>query len=213
MTAVTTYGALQRLAGPLRAWNGAGWTALGLGAGAVLLGGWAWAVRLGWLSAPYWVLLAWIMALGAIVLVAWLAWRAHARLSTGRVARQLEERGGWRRGALTSLLDTAAAGTSGALLTQADQIQALDVRQRGSAAIQPIAHSVRVMVLAGLVCLGAGTAAFTSAGPVNGVAAALWHPRRAWEATVAPVRITAGQSLVDRGTGTKDSHAVASCTG
>ena len=199
MTAVATHGALQRLAGPLRTWNGAGWAALGIGAAAVLLGGWAWSVRLGWLSAPYWVLLAWIMALLAVVLVAWLAWRAHARLSTGRVARQLEELGGWRRGALTSLLDTAAAGTSGALLAQADQTQALDVRQRGSAAIEPIAHSVRVLSIAGLLCLAAGLAAFTSAGPVNGVAAALWHPHRAWEATVAPVRIRAAQSLVDRG--------------
>ena len=42
-------------------------------------------------------------------------------------------------------------------------------------------------------------AAFTSAGPVKGVAAALWHPHRAWEATVAPVRIRAAQNLVDRG--------------
>ena len=199
MTAAATHGALQRLAGPLRTWSGAGWFALGLGTAAVLLGGWAWSVRLGWLSAPYWVLLAWTMALAALVIVAWLAWRSHARLSAGRVARQLEELGGWRRGALTSLLDTAAAGTSGALLAQADQTQALDVRERGAAAIQPIAHSVRVISLAGLLCLAAGVAAFTSAGPVKGVAAALWHPHRAWEATVAPVRIRAAQDLVDRG--------------
>jgi hypothetical protein len=199
MTAVATQGALQRLAGPLRTLSGAGWLALGLGIAAVLLGGWAWAVRLGWLNAPYWVLLAWVMALAALALVAWLAWRAQARLSTGRVATQLEELGGWRRGALTSLLDTAAAGTSDALLAQADKTQALDVRNRGSAAIQPIAHSVRVLSIAGLLCLVAGVAAFTSAGPVNGVAAALWHPHRAWEATVAPVRIHAAKDLVDRG--------------
>src|SRR5688500_11705484 len=116
MTAAATHGALQRLAGPLRTWSGAGWLALGLGSAAVLLAGWAWAVRLGWLGAPYWVLLAWVMALAALGVVGWLAWKAHARLSIGRVARELEERGGWRRGALTSLLDTAAAGTSGALL-------------------------------------------------------------------------------------------------
>src|SRR5918997_2752883 len=176
MTAVATHGALQRLAAPLRTWSGAGWIALGLGAASVLLGGWAWAVRLGWLSAPYWVLLAWSMALAALALVAWLAWRAHARLSTGRVATQLEELGGWRRGALTSLLDTAAAGTSDALLAQADETQALDIRDRGSAAIQPIAHSVRVLSVAGLLCLAAGVAAFTSAGAGNGGAAARWPP-------------------------------------
>src|ERR671916_150854 len=134
MTAVATHGALQRLAGPLRTWSGAGWFAFGLGPAAVLLGGWAWAVRLGWLSAPYWVLLAWSMALAALAVVAWVPRGGPAPLSTRRVARQLEELGGWRRGALTSLLDTAAAGTSGALLQQADQAQALDIRQRGSAA-------------------------------------------------------------------------------
>src|ERR671916_361269 len=158
MTAVATHGALQRLAGPLRTWSGAGWFAFGLGPAAVLLGGWAWAVRLGWLSAPYWVLLAWIMALAALAVIAWLALRAHARLSTGRVAKELEELGGWRRGALTSLLDTAAAGTSDALLAQADQSQALDIRERGPTAIEPVAHSVRVLSLAGLVCLAAGLA-------------------------------------------------------
>ena len=97
------------------------------------------------------------------------------------------------------MLDTAAAGTSGALLAQADHAQALDVRARGSAAMKPIAQGVRAISLAGLLCLAAGVAAFTSAGPVNGVAAALWHPYRAWEATVAPVRLRAGQDLVDRG--------------
>ena len=96
MTAAATHGALQRLAGPLRTWSGAGWLALGFGTAAVLLAGWAWAVRLGWLAAPYWVFLAWIMALAALAVVAWLAWKAHVRLSTGRVARQLEELGGWR---------------------------------------------------------------------------------------------------------------------
>ena len=50
-----------------------------------------------------------------------------------------------------------------------------------------------------------GLAAFGSAGPVHGPAAALWHPRRAWEATVAPVRIRALRQVVDRG----DSAALA----
>ena len=199
MSGAATQGALLRLAGPLRTRSGAGWLALGFGAAAVLLAGWAWAVRLGWFAAPYWVLVAWIMALAALAVVGWLAWKAHARLSTRRVATQLEELGSWRRGALTSLLDTAATGTSGPLLAQADQAQARDLRERGSTAIEPIAHGVRAVSLAGLLCLVAGAAAFTSAGPVDGVAAALWHPRRAWDATVAPVRLRAGQDLVDRG--------------
>jgi len=54
----------------------------------------------------------------------------------------------------------------------------------------------------GLAVLGAGLATFGSAGPVHGPAAALWHPGRAWEATVAPVRVRAERELVDRGDST-----------
>ena len=41
--------------------------------------------------------------------------------------------------------------------------------------------------------------AFGSAGPVRGTAAALWHPLRAWKATVAPVSIAVDEAQVDRG--------------
>ena len=199
MTAPATQGALQRLAGPLRARSGAGWAALALGTVAVLLGAWAWSVQLGWLSAPYWVLLAWLMAMLGLGGIAFLAWTAQTRLSTARVARRLEELGAWRRGTLTSLLDVAASGTSGELLELADRAQAEDVARRGAVAVEPIARSVRVISIAGILCLAAGAVAFTSAGPVKGVASALWHPHRAWEATVAPVRLRAARDLVDRG--------------
>ena len=199
MTAPATHGALQRLGRPLRSRNGAGWAALGLGAVAALLGAWAWSVRLGWFSAPYWVLLAWSMALLGLVAITYLAWGTQTRLSTAGLARRLEDLGAWRHGTLTALLDTAAAGTSGQLLALADRAQAEDVARRGSAAVEPIARPVRIISAAGLVCLVVGAAAFTSAGPVTGPAAALWHPHRAWEATVAPVRLRAAQNLVDRG--------------
>ncbi len=199
MTAPATHGALQRLGRPLRTRSGAGWAAFGLGTVTLLLGIWAWSVQLGWLSAPYWVLLAWVVALVGLAGIVYLAWTVHSRLSTPRLARRLEELGEWRRGALTSLLDTAASGTSGDLLTLADKAQADDLERRGGAALEPIARPVRLRSLAGLVCLAAGAAAFTSAGPVDGAAAALWHPGKAWEATVAPVRIRASHSLVDRG--------------
>ncbi|HWN17637.1 MAG TPA: DUF4175 family protein [Gemmatimonadales bacterium] len=199
MTAPATQGALQRLGRPLRSRNGAGWAALGLGAVAALLAAWAWSVRLGWFSAPYWVLLAWSMALAGLAAIAYLAWGAQARLSTARLAGRLEELGAWRHGTLTALLDAAAAGTSGELLDLADRTQAAEVSRRGVAAVEPIARPVRMVSAAGLACLVLGAAAFTSAGPVNGAAAALWHPRRAWEATVAPVRLRAAESLVDRG--------------
>ena len=70
------------------------------------------------------------------------------------------------------------------------------------AAAEPVAQPVRVLGLAGLGVLALGLAAFGSAGPVHGPAAALWHPRRAWEATVAPVRVSAEQDIVDRGDST-----------
>jgi hypothetical protein len=199
VTAPATHGALQRLARPLRTRNGAGWVAFALGTVAVLLGAWAWSVRLGWLSAPYWVLLAWAMAFLALCAVVWLGWGTQSRLSARWLARRLEELGAWRRGTLTALLDTAASGTSGELLDLADRTQADDVARRGSAAVEPIARKVRTVSLAGLACLVAGAAAFTSAGPVRGAAAALWHPHRAWEATVAPVKLSAAKDLVDRG--------------
>jgi hypothetical protein len=199
MTSPATQGALQRLGRPLRSRNGAGWAALGLGAVAALLGVWAWSVRLGWFSAPYWVLLAWGMALLALAAITYLAWGTQARLSSARLARRLEELGAWRHGTLTALLDTPAAGTSGELLDLADRAQAEDVVRRGAAAVEPIARPVRMIAGAGLVGLVIGAAAFTTAGPVNGPAAALWHPHRAWEATVAPVRLRAAENLVDRG--------------
>ena len=199
MTAPATLGALQRLGRPLRSRNGAGWAALGLGAAAALLGAWAWSVRLGWFSAPYWVLLAWSMALLGLAAIGYLAWGTQTRLSTVRLAGRLEDLGAWRHGTLTALLDTAAAGTSGELLDLADRAQAEDVARRGAAAVAPIARPVRMVSAAGLGCLVIGAAAFTSAGPVSGAAAALWHPHRAWEATVAPVRLHAAESLVDRG--------------
>ena len=63
-------------------------------------------VRLGWLEAPYWVLLG--LGRGARVLAGvGMARRgeAQAGLSAGGVAGRLEELGAWRRGTLTALLD------------------------------------------------------------------------------------------------------------
>ena len=202
MTARATQVALQRLSRPLRGLAILGWTALALGTGALLLGLAAWLVRLGRFEAPYWVLVAWAAAGGALVGTAIAGWRAHGRLSPRNLAGHLEELGAWRRGTLTSLLDRSAAGTSDALLALADRTQADDVAQRGTDAAAPVARPIRLLSLLGLAVMAAGAAAFGSAGPVDGPAAALWHPRRAWEATVAPVRIRARETMVDRGDST-----------
>ncbi|MEA2714410.1 MAG: hypothetical protein QOK27_2371 [Gemmatimonadales bacterium] len=199
MTASATHGALQRLARPLQSRNWAGWAALGVGSVALLLGAAAWSVRLGWFSAPYWVLVAWALALAALSAVIYVGWGSHAGLSVKRLAGRLEDLGAWRRGTLTALLDGAASGTSVALLDLADRAHAADITRRGAAAVEPLARPVRLILLSGAISLLIGALAFTSAGPLRGAAAALWHPRRAWEATVAPVRLRASAGLVDRG--------------
>ena len=124
---------------------------------------------------------------------------AVGALSHGSLARRLEELGEWRHGTLTALLDQSARGTSEALLARADAAQASEVERRGGAAVEPIARPVRAVALAGLAVLAVGAMAFTSAGPVAGAAAALWHPARAWRAMVAPVQLSVEQSVVDRG--------------
>jgi hypothetical protein len=199
MTAPATHAALRRLAVPLRIAAVAGWLALGAAAVALPLGLAAWLVRLGWVEAPWWVLAAWALAAVVFAAVAWMAWADRARLSSGGIAGALERHGSWRRGALTSLLDHAASGTSEALLTMADRAQAADLLSRGPGAVAPISRAVRTLGLAGGLALLAGLGAFLSAGPQRGVAAALWHPARAWEATVAPVRLRAAQAVVNRG--------------
>lgn len=199
MTAPATEQALRRLGAPLRLAAGAGWTALGLGAAALTLGTGAWLVRLGWVDAPWWVLAAWCGALVALGGIGWRAWRDGARLTSGGIAGALERNGGWRQGSLTSLLDQPAAGTSDALLAQADRDQAAALAGRGPEAVAPLSRSVRSFGLGGAVVLIGGVLALVSAGPARGAAAALWHPARAWNATVAPVRIRSTNSLVDRG--------------
>jgi hypothetical protein len=199
MTAPATQEALHRLARPLQSRSWAGWAALGVGLVALLLGAAAWSVRLGWFSAPYWVLVAWALAAAALSAVIYVGLGIHAGLSVKRMARRLEDQGAWRRGTLTALLDGAASGTSVALLDLADRAHADDVARRGAMAVEPLARPVRLILLAGAVSLLLGALTFASAGPVRGAAAALWHPRRAWEATVAPVRLWASAELVDRG--------------
>ena len=191
--------ALERLIAPLAALSRAGWAALAVGGMAVLLGAAAWAARLRWVDAPWWVLAAWSLAFLAAGLVGWAAWQGEKTLATRRVAGGLEAAGFWRSGALTSLLDAPAAGVSASLLESADRAQAEAVARRGHDAIAPLARPVRHRAVAGALCAVAGFAAVGTAGPVRGTASALWHPRRAWEETTAPVRIRPSARAVDRG--------------
>ncbi|HTC23515.1 MAG TPA: hypothetical protein VK688_04085, partial [Gemmatimonadales bacterium] len=121
MTAIATVQALERLARPLRMQSRAGWAAGALGLAALMLGCVAWLARLNVLTAPWWVLAAWALALLALAVVIALALRHDAGIGLRSIARRLEEHGGWREGAISTLLDPPAPGTSDALLGLADQ--------------------------------------------------------------------------------------------
>ncbi len=198
MTAVATVQALERLARPLRARSRAGWAAGAVGLAALVLGGAAWLARLSVLTAPWWVLAAWALALLAVGAVLALAWRREAGLALRAVARRLEEAGGWRHGAISALLDVPAPGTSEALFGLADRSGAATLSSHGAAAVEPLAHTVRRRLLLGAAALTLGLGTLAAAGPLRGAAAALWHPARAWAATIAPVRLTAAANEVDR---------------
>jgi hypothetical protein len=199
MSGAATARALERLARPLRLRHRAGWAAAGCGAAALLLGLGAWLARLHVLDAPWWVLAAWAAALTAAAAIVALARRHDVALRLPSVARTLEQDGGWRRGALVALLEGPAAGTSDALFGLADEMRATDVAARGVAAAQPLARRAGRRLAAGVGVLALGLAALGAAGPVRGAASALWYPRRAWEMTIAPVRLTAAAAVVDRG--------------
>jgi len=194
-----TRSSLDRLARPLAAANRAAWAALALGSALLLLGAMAWIARLGLMNAPYWVLVAWALVAISVTLVGWSALRGASAYSTDGLASWLEERSTWRTGALTSLLQAAAPGTSGPLLAAADVHSAADLDARGRDALEPVRRPLGARVRAGVLALVLGLGALGSAGPVSGPAAALWHPARAWEMTTSPVRITASASEIARG--------------
>lgn len=191
--------ALERLARPLRLRYWSGWVATALGAAALLLGLAAWLVRLGVVASPWWVLAAWAAAFAALAASALLARRRGAALRLPSLARAIEAVGGWRQGAISALLDAPARGTSAELFDLADASRAEELAVRGRAAAAPLARGATRRLLLGGACLAVGLAILAGAGPVRGTAAALWYPRRAWEMTVAPVRLRADAEVVDRG--------------
>jgi hypothetical protein len=199
MNGPATAEALERLVRPLRVRQRSGWVAALMGVMALLLGAAAWLARLRVLEAPWWVLAAWAVALAAGAAVAAMAWRHDGSLRLTALARALEDGGTWRRGALVALLEPPAAGTSDALRSFADRARASDVSQLGPAAVTPLERRAGRRLVAGVGLLALGLTVLGAAGPRRGVAAALWYPRRAWEMTVAPVRLAAAREVVDRG--------------
>src|SRR5688572_13122418 len=125
-----TQRSLGRLARPLASGSRTGWAALAIGSALLLLGTAAWTARLGWFDAPYWVFVAWALALAALAALAFAAFRSDGTYSAMGLAQWLEQHGVWRAGSLSALLDSPAPGTSPALLSAADDIRAAEIDDR-----------------------------------------------------------------------------------
>jgi len=195
---VTTALLLDSLGASLRRWRRAAWSASALAAVSVCLAAFAWLARGGVFAHPAWVLAAWLAAalgLSGVLLMA----RRDRRFSSRWLAVDLESRAEWRRGALTGLLEPSAAGTSPTLLAAADQAAAAELGAKAPPLLAPLARGIRRRAGGAAVLCLAGILALLGAGPSHGDAAALWHPGRAWRATVAPVRLHASRTEVMRG--------------
>ncbi len=192
--------ALDAVARPLRGWHGLRRLLLGVALAVAVLAVAAWWSRLRQSDSAVGVLLAWTAVAVSLLLGGWLARRATAQLSPRTIADLLEADGTWRRGALSTLLDPAAPGTSGALRQAAETHRASEVASTGPLSLAPHLGAARragqralaAVVLAGLALLASR--------PATGAPAGLWAPGRAWSAMVAPLRLTAVTPQVVRGT-------------
>lgn len=199
MTARHTPDALARLAAPLRR-LGLGSTAVAGAGGAILaLAVAAWLVRLGLIRSPLWVVGAW-GAVAVVVAVAVAAVRRTTRqFRDATLARLVEGAPGWRRGAVTAVLEGASAGTSPELFHAADQACAAALGDRGPAALEPVrtAWERRARWAGGVAVVG--LALLAGARPGRGPVALLWSPGEAWATFLAPVQVAVDRETVDRG--------------
>ena len=199
MSPHATKSALGLLGAPLRHLRRLSWAAAGAGTVVLTFGVAAWLAVLGWFDPPYWVLVAWALAIGGTIVGGVVAWRHRTALSDAALAHHLEGQDPWRPGQLRALLERPAAGTSESLLAAADEVEARTLVRNGTEALHPMRRRLRYRAAGSGVLLGVGLLALLTANPFDGGAAALWHPRAAWEATTAPVRIELSESVVNRG--------------
>ncbi len=165
---------------------------------ALLLGGAAWAARLGWFGQPWWVLAAWGVVLALLTVAGHFARQAWRRLSPAWLAREMEHQG-FRRGALAGHLEPPIGGVSQGLLALADERQAAELATRAPELVATIATPFRRRAVRAGLTLLAGVAALGSARPTRGAAALLWHPGEAWDATLAPIGLELSADEVERG--------------
>ena len=191
--------ALDEVARPLRGLSGLWRVLAGVAAAFAVLAVAAWLIRGDVAGAPAWILAAWIAVVSLLTAGMVLARRSIGSLGPWHIADHLEAMGAWRHGALTTVLDPPAAGTSAALHAAAAQTQATDVEARGAEALRPaVDKQARWARLAAGIAAG-GMLALAAAGPLQGTTARLWDPVGAWHALTAPVRLAARTPSVARG--------------
>ncbi len=190
--------ALRRVAGEWRRWRV---VALLSSTGAVALtcvALAAWLLRLG-VASPEVVLALWLVV--PVVLFAGVAVASVAvvRLGPPAIGAALESAGAWRHGALTTVLDAEAPGTSPALHQRAVADRAAEVVSRGGEALTPAATAQRGVSGRALFAGGAALVVLLAAQPTTAAMARLWSPREAWSAITTPIRLVATTPTVDRG--------------
>lgn len=191
--------ALDTIARPLRGLSGWARLLAGLAVAIVVLAIAAWSARAGWFAGPEWILVAWSL-IATILAVSFVrARRAIGALGPWHVGRDLEASGAWRHGALTTVLDAPADGTSPALHAAASALRATEVTSRGPAALLPAMGRQRLLNRRATGVLLIALAGLVAARPATGAPAKLWHPVGALRALIAPVRLRARAPMVGRG--------------
>jgi hypothetical protein len=158
-----------------------------------------WLLRWRVANGPVATLCAWSIAALALAGSVWWARRAMGRLTAGVVGQYLERCGAWHHGALTTLLDVSAPGTSAGLHGAAVQQRAAEVNDGGRGALSPAVDRERRRGLGATAVLVCAVVGLVAARPVNGTADAIWHPYNAWRALTAPVQLHARRTMVARG--------------
>ncbi len=199
MTPSRTPEALARLGQPLRRAGAAAGGLAALAAGGLALAVPSWLVRIGAVRSPLWVIGAWGLAIVAVIVATVAArWRQRG-LAPNRLASTVEAAPGWRRGAVTSLLEPVSAGTSEDLLAAADEACAARLADHGPEALAGVRATTERRR-----ALGAGSALIAVillalVRPFSGPVAQLWSPAEAWALFRAPVDLRADRATVDRG--------------
>lgn len=191
--------ALDIVARPLRGASGLARLLAGVAVAVAVFTTAAWMARGGWLVAPAWVLAAWVSVTIILGVSLVIAGRAVHRFDARRVGHGLEQAGAWRHGALTTVLDRPAAGTSGSLHAAATALRAAEVRSRAPEMLAPALGRQRYLTRCAAAGFALALVGLTAARPATGAPATLWHPIRAWRAVVAPVRLRARSTTVARG--------------